>query len=50
MDEMHSKEDLVFDKYTGRLIGFTNVGKVNDLLLQLGRSLESDQDSTVQSQ
>ena len=47
MDEMHIKEDLVFDKYTGRLIGFTNVGKVNDLLLQFERSLESDQDSTV---
>lgn len=47
MDEMHIKEDLVFDKHTGRLIGFTNVGKVNDLLLQFERSLESNQDSTV---
>ena len=46
MDEMHIKEDLVFEKYTGRLAGFTNVGKVNDLLQQFERSLETDQDST----
>ena len=46
MDEMHIKEDLVLEKYTGRLVGFTNVGKVNHLLQQFERSLESDQDST----
>ena len=26
MDEMHIKEDLVFDHYTGRFIGYTNLG------------------------
>ncbi len=29
-DEMKIKEDLVFDKHSGTLIGFTNVGDVND--------------------
>ena len=46
IDEMHIKEDLVFDKHTGKLIGFVNLGKVNDLLLQFERSLESSQNSS----
>ena len=31
-DEMKIKEDLVFDKHTCTLVGFTNVGEVNDVL------------------
>ena len=27
MDEMHIREDLVFDKHSGKLIGFANLGK-----------------------
>ena len=46
MDEMHVKEDLVFSKQTGSLISFTNLGSVNDLLMQYERSLDSDQDSS----
>lgn len=35
-DGMKIKEDLVYDKHTGQLIGFTNnLGDVNDQLLQL---------------
>ena len=34
-DEMHIKEDLIFDKYTGKLKGFINLGTINDHLLQL---------------
>ena len=39
-DEMHIREDLVYDKYTGALIGFTDFGDINSHLLQLERSLE----------
>lgn len=45
MDEMHIKEDLVFSKHMGTLIGFTNLGTINDLLLQYERSLDSENDS-----
>ena len=27
LDEMHIKEDLVFDKHTGELVGFVNLGQ-----------------------
>ena len=47
MDEMHVKEDLVFSKHSGNLIGFTNLGHINDLLLQYERSLESDAESSA---
>ena len=33
-DEMHIKEDLVFDKVSGELVGFTSLGNINDHLLQ----------------
>ena len=46
MDEMHVKEDLVFSKHSGSLIGFTNLGEVNDLLMRYERSLDSDQDTS----
>ena len=42
LDEMHIREDLVYDKYTGALIGFTDFGDINSHLLQLERSLEED--------
>lgn len=34
-DEMKIKEDLVYDKHSGQLIGFMNIGDVNNQLLQL---------------
>lgn len=46
MDEMHVKEDLVFSKHTGSLIGFTNLGNINDLLTEYERLLDSDQESS----
>ena len=30
MDEMHVKEGLVFDKHSGELIGFANLGDMNE--------------------
>lgn len=39
LDEMHIREDLVFDKHTGAMIGFANPGDINDHLVQFERSL-----------
>ena len=33
IDEMHIREDLVYDKQTGELVGFANLGDVNQHLL-----------------
>ena len=41
LDEMHIREDLVFDKHTGAIIGFTNLGDINDHLLHFEQSLSS---------
>ena len=35
MDEMKVKEGLVYNKYSGDIIGFTNLGDINDQLLQI---------------
>ena len=40
MDEMHIKEDLVYDKRSGELVGFINLGAINDHLIQFERRLE----------
>ena len=42
MDEVHVKDDLVYDKHSGRLIGFTNLGDTNNCLLQFESSLTND--------
>ncbi len=41
IDEMHIREGLVFDKHSGKLIGFVNLGDVNNLLLKFKQSLQS---------
>ena len=41
IDEMYVKEDLVYDKHTGGLIGFVNVGDINSHLLAFEQSLSS---------
>ena len=40
MDEMHIKGDLVFDHYSGRFIGYTNLGNVTDKLSEFERFVE----------
>ena len=45
IDEMKIKEGIVYNKYTGALIGFTNLGDVNDSLLEIERA--SDQRPVV---
>ena len=39
LDEMHIREDLVYDKSTGQMIGFTNLGDINNHLLALEQSV-----------
>jgi len=40
-DEMHLKEDLLFDKHTGCLTGFCDLGDINTHLLKLEGNVES---------
>ena len=37
LDEMKVKEDIVYDKTTRNVIGFCNLGIINDELIQYGR-------------
>ena len=34
LDEMKIKEDIVYDKTTGNMIGFCNLGSINDDLMR----------------
>ncbi len=40
LDEMKIKEGLVYNKYSGEMIGFTDIGDINNELLQLERGEE----------
>ncbi len=42
MDEMHIREGLVYDKHSGALLVFTDLGNVNNLLAEFEPSLSSD--------
>ena len=46
MDEVHIKRDLVYDKHEGCLIGYMNLGEINNQLIEFERALAADQDST----
>ena len=46
LDEMHIREDLVYDKHSGELIGFTNLGDINSHLDAFEQSLSSSSDNT----
>ena len=39
MDEIHIKEELVYDKHLGTLVGFINLGETNNHLLQFEDTL-----------
>ncbi len=41
LDEMHIRQDLVFDKHTGAMIGFCSLGDINDHLLKFEQSLNN---------
>lgn len=40
LDEMHVKGDLVYDKYSGSMIGFANLSEINNHMLQFEQSLD----------
>ena len=42
MDEIHVKEDLLYDKHEGTITGFLNLGDTHNQLLQFGAALHSD--------
>ena len=42
LDEMHVQEDFVYDKHEGELIGFTNLGDINDHLDAYEKALSGD--------
>ena len=41
LDEMHIREDLVYNKHTGALVGFANLGDITGHLEQFQRALET---------
>ena len=43
IDEMHVNEDLVYDKHSGRLVGFVDLGSINNHLAQFEESLSEDE-------
>ena len=45
MDEMNVQEDLVYDKTGTELLGFTNLGTINENLLELEEISRSDKPS-----
>ena len=47
IDEMSIKEDLVYDKHTGQVIGFVNLGEVNNHLQLFKQSLNDKEDDPV---
>ena len=46
MDEMHIREELVYNKHNGKLVGFVNLGDTNDHLGRFEQLLSEDDDAT----
>ena len=47
MDEMHVKEDLVYNKHSGELIGFMNLGDTNNHFMNLQQAAEDGQSGKI---
>ena len=43
VDEMHIKENLIYNKFSGELVGFASLGDVNDHLDAYERSLNGSE-------
>ena len=41
---MKIKENLIYDKFSGEIVGFTQLGEINNELLKLERDCKSDMD------
>lgn len=48
MDEMHIREDIVYDKHTGAILGFTNLGDLNNHLLEFEKTVVNDGEEKVE--
>ena len=48
LDEMHIREHLVYDKHSGEVIGYVNLGDINQHLLEFERIITSEQDRPPQ--
>ena len=46
LDEMCIREDLVHNKHNGEMVGFTNLGSINNHLADFEQSLVSGHDSS----
>lgn len=46
LDEMYIREDLVYNKQSGKLIGFVDIGEVNNHLLKYERVVKGEQPDT----
>ena len=42
LDEMHIRQDIVFDRHSGQIIGFTNLGDINSHLLDFEQSITNN--------
>jgi len=42
IDEMKIKEGLVYNKHSGKVIGFTDLGDINNELIQLEKGTDSE--------
>lgn len=47
MDEMHVKEDLIYNKHSGELVGFMNLGDMNTHFINLQRAAEEGQSEKI---
>ena len=47
LDEMYIKEDLVYEKHERVLVGFVDLGSVNDRLLTFEPSLDTDTNESI---
>uniref|UniRef100_A0A1X7VYD0 Transposable element P transposase-like RNase H domain-containing protein n=1 Tax=Amphimedon queenslandica TaxID=400682 RepID=A0A1X7VYD0_AMPQE len=45
LDEIHLKENLVFNKHSGEMVGFVDLGSINNHLLDCEDSLQSEASS-----
>ena len=45
MDKVHIKHNLVYAKHEGCLMGFVNLGEINNKLIKFGQALSDDQES-----
>lgn len=50
LDEMYIREDLVYDKHSGHMVGFVNIGDINSHLLAFEHSLHNNSDDREEEQ